>query len=132
MCIKIFSVTSLILVIGLAMSGCNRNEGAPSPTGTEAAASPAGASPSPQTEFERDLQYIRTSQFQHVWLIARKDGKKLDSDDSNFLKQNAPQVVDWVATNGGTKVFAGTNFDLELAGLNKIRQRFVVEDYTGK
>jgi hypothetical protein len=56
----------------------------------------------------------------------------IDKDDAAFLRTNAPQVIDWVKTDGGTKVFAGTNFDLELAGLNLIRKRFVVEDYTGR
>ncbi|HEV7396968.1 MAG TPA: hypothetical protein VGN86_10695 [Pyrinomonadaceae bacterium] len=131
MCIRIFFVISL-LVFGLTTMGCHGTDTTTLPAGAEPSANPASASPSPQTEFQRDLQYIRNSQFQHVWLISRKDGKKLDSSDSNFLKQNAPQVIDWVATDGGTKVFAGTNFDLEQAGLGTIRKRFVVEDYTGK
>lgn len=87
---------------------------------------------SPKTGFERDLQFIRNGQFTYVWVFSRPDGKPLDRDDANFLRQNAPQVVDWVTTDDRKRVIGGTNFDLEQAGLPAIRKRFVVEDYTGK
>lgn len=124
-------VLTCAAIAGLVLlTACNRGE---NPTATPAGSpSQAKAAPSPQTEFEKDLQEVRNSSFQHVWLIARKDGKVIDSDDSKFLRAHAPQVIDWVVTDGGTKVFAGTNFDLELGGLNEIRKRFAVEDYTGK
>ncbi|HXD32164.1 MAG TPA: hypothetical protein VN643_13660 [Pyrinomonadaceae bacterium] len=124
-------VLALTALAGLVLlSACHRGESGTTATG-EGSSTPKAA-PSPQTQFEKDLQEVRNSSFQHVWLISRKDGKALDSKDSNFLRTNAPQVIDWVTTDDGRKVFAGTNFDLELAGLNLIKKRFVVEDYTGK
>ena len=63
---------------------------------------------------------------------AEKDGKPLDKDDSAFLRTNAPQVVDWVTTDEGRKVIAGTNFNLEEGNLEALRKRFVAEDYTGR
>jgi hypothetical protein len=82
--------------------------------------------------FEKDLKYIKDGQFSYVWVFSRKDGKPLDKDDSAFLRVNAPQVVDWVVTDGGKKVIAGTNFNLEEGNLEKLRKRFIAEDYTGK
>jgi hypothetical protein len=41
-------------------------------------------------------------------------------------------VVDWVTTDEGKKVIAGTNFDLALGNLELLKKRFVVEDYTGR
>ena len=87
---------------------------------------------SPKSAFERDLQFIRNGNFTYVWIFSRQDGKPLDRDDSNFLRQTAPQVVDWVITDEGKRAIGGTNFDLEQGGLPAIRKRFVVEDYTGK
>ena len=49
-----------------------------------------------------------------------------------LTRANAPQVVDWVTTDGGKKVIAGTNFDLALGNLELLKKRFVVEDYTAK
>ena len=131
----------LILFLGLALlvAGCRNGissggGGFPgsAPNSNSTPASPAGPAPSPLTGFEKDLQYIRNGQYTYVWVFSRKDGKPLDSGDSAFLRTNAPQVVDWVITEGGKKVIGGTNFNLEEGNLAELKKRFVAEDYTGK
>ena len=87
---------------------------------------------SPKSAFERDLQFIRNGNFTYVWVFSRADGKSLDRDDANFLRQSAPQVIDWVTTDDGKRVIGGTNFNLEEGGMPALRKRFIVEDYTGK
>jgi hypothetical protein len=126
-------VTALLLVL-LNSGACKKT---PTTTANEnsngvAAASPSKPEPTPATAFERDMQYVRNSQFGHVWVFARKDGKPIDKDDAAYLRTNAPQVIDWVTTDEGKRVIAGTNFDLELGGLSLLKKRFVVEDWTGK
>lgn len=119
-----------LAVAGLTLPACSaENPNQPSP---DNAPSSAPAEASPKSAFERDLQFIRNGQFTYVWVFSRKDGKPLDRDDANFLRQSAPQVVDWVTTDEGKRVIGGTNFDLEQGGLPELRKRFVVEDYTGK
>jgi len=116
----------------LLLTACG---GSPQSTSnTESTAAPASSSPkaSPLTGFAKDLQYVRDGQFTYIWVFSRKDGKPLDRDDGNFLKTNAPQVVDWVGTDNGRKIIAGTNFNLEEGNLAAIKKRFVVEDYSGK
>ena len=75
---------------------------------------------------------MRDGGYTYVWAFSRKDKKPLDKDDSAFLRTNAPQVVDWVKTDEGKKVIAGTNFNLEEGNMAALRKRFVVEDYSGK
>lgn len=87
---------------------------------------------SQKSAFERDLQFIRNGNFTYVWVFSRADGKPIDKEDADFLRQNAPQVIDWVKTDDGKRVIGGTNFDLEQGGMPALRKRFVVEDYTGK
>src|SRR3982751_1194162 len=125
--------TALLLVL-LNSGACKKT---PTTTANENsnavfAASPSKPEPTPATAFERDMQYVRNSQFGHVWVFARKDGKPIDKDDAAYLRTNAPQVIDWVKTDDGKRVIAGTNFDLELGGLGLLKKRFVVEDWTGK
>lgn len=108
---------------GCSQSGTNR------PAGDSAARQP---SPVPRTDFERGLQFIRNGEFTYVWVFSRLDGKPLDKEDGAYLRANAPQVVDWVTTDEGKRVIAGTNFDLEQGNLPLLRKRFVVEDYTGR
>jgi hypothetical protein len=93
---------------------------------------PSSPVPSPKTGFEADLDYVRKGQFTYVWVFSRKDGKPLDKNDAAYLRTNAPQVVDWVTTEEGKRVIAGTNFDLAKGNLGLLKKRFNVEDYTGK
>ena len=64
--------------------------------------------------------------------MSRKDGKPLTSEDSDFLKINAPQLVDKAATKDRMKVVGGTNFNLEEGNLEALKKRFVTEDYSNK
>jgi hypothetical protein len=96
----------------------------------------AAASPTPQASplvgFEKDLAYVRNGGYTYVFIFSRKDKKLLDKDDSAFLHTNAPQVVDWVITDDGKRVIAGTNFNLEEGNMDLLKKRFVVEDYSNK
>jgi hypothetical protein len=120
-----------LLVTGMSFNGCsssNTNNASSSvPVATQS--SPV---PSPKTGFEADLEYVRKGQYTYIWVFSRKDGKPLDKLDGAYLRTNAPQVVDWVTTDGGKKVIAGTNFDLAKGNLELLKKRFIVEDYTGK
>ena len=101
------------------------------PTPETAASSPTPQS-SPLVGFDKDLAYVRNGGYSYVFVFSRKDKKPLDKDDSAILRTNAPQVVDWVTTDGGKKVIAGTNFNLEEGNMGELRKRFVVEDYSNK
>ena len=116
------------MFFGACCGGTPTDTSNPSPA---PAVSPTPA-PSPLTGFEKDLQYIRNGGYTYVWIFSRKDGKPLDRDDGAFLRTNAPQVVDWVTTDEGRKVIAGTNFNLEEGNLEALKKRFVTEDYTGR
>jgi predicted small secreted protein len=120
-----------ILVLATFLSSCNRantNSG----LGTAANNAQSSPAPSPKTGFEADLEYVRKGQYTYVWVFSRKDGKPLDKNDGAYLRTNAPQVVDWVTTEEGKRVIAGTNFDLAKGNLALLQKRFNVEDYTGK
>src|SRR5262249_37889193 len=122
----------LLFVLSVLVFGaCARTPPADnsSPEPSTAAATPAS---SPLTGFEKDLHYVKNGGYTYVWVFSRKDGKPLDKDDSAFLRTNAPQVVDWVVTNEGKKVIAGTNFNLEEGNFATLKKRFVTEDYSAK
>ena len=127
-----------ILILGLLVVSCgngisSRQGGIPSGAPNNNSTPPPAASPTASlTRFEQDLQYIRNGQYTYVWVFSRKDGKPLESTDSTFLRTNAPQVVDWVTTDGGKKVIAGTNFNLEEGNLAELKKRYVAEDYSNK
>jgi len=115
--------------IGLSQSGCQKGNYETTPAVPATSPKPQA---SPLVGFARDLQYIKNGQYTYVWVFSRKDGKALDKEDSQFLRTNAPQVVDWVMTDEGKKVIGGTNFNLEEGNLALLKKRFVAEDYSGK
>jgi hypothetical protein len=114
------------------MPACNKSTS----NSSTAENQPQNQTPTPQrsplTQFESDLQYVRNGQFTYIWVFSRKDGKPLDKEDAEYLRKNAPQVVDWVTTDNGRRVIGGTNFDLEKGNMELLKKRFVVEDYTAR
>jgi hypothetical protein len=125
------AIRLVMAMIAISSGACQRHNG--NPANETSMESPAGQySPTPATPFERDLQFVRNGQFAHVWIFSRKDKKPLDKDDSDFLRKNASAIVDWVVTDEGKKVIAGSNFDIEPANMEALKKRFVVEDYSGK
>lgn len=124
------------LVIGLLLltgsSGCHRAGPDAATAVEETSNSTPRPAASPLSDFEKSLQFVRNGSFTYIYVFSRKDGKPLDSEDGQFLRTNAPQVVDWVTTEDKRKVIGGTNFNLEEGNLNLIKRRLVVEDYSGK
>jgi hypothetical protein len=126
---RIILIIVALLLLAMLQVGCHKPDTAT--TTSEPAASPKPQA-SPLVGFAKDLQYIKNGQYTYIWLFSRKDGKPLDKNDSQFLRINAPQVVDWVVTDEGKKVIGGTNFNLEEGNLSVLRKRFVAEDYSGR
>jgi hypothetical protein len=127
--IQLRSITILTLILAVVLlMGCHRNASENETSDN----SPYRPESTPATQFERDLKYERDAHFNHLWLFSRKDGQPISKDDSAILRTNAPRVVDWVLTDEGRKVLAGSNFDIEPGNMAELQKRFKVEDYTGK
>jgi len=120
-----------VLIAGVTLTSCS-SDNTNTPASSSPAAAPASPAPTPRTGFEADLDYVRRGQYTYVLVFSRKDDKPLDKNDAAYLRTNAPQVVDWVTSEEGKRVIAGTNFDLAKGNLELLKKRFKVEDYTGK
>ena len=129
---KFLQPAGLILALLFAFTcGCQKaSDSKSSPAGgTTAPATPA----KPQTDFERDLDYVRKGQFTYVFIFSRKDGAAFTPDDINYLKANSPQETNqWIRTDNGRRVIAGTNFEFKQEHFDALNKRFNVEDYSGK
>ena len=116
------------LLAGILLTGCDRAN----QTGADSQSATSTPSASPKTEFEEKLDWVRKGQYTYVWVFSRKDSKPIDKEDAAYLRENAPQVVDWVLTDDGKKAIAGTNFDLAEGNLPLLQKRFNAEDYTAR
>ncbi len=109
------------------IGACNKS----APAGNQPAGAPREKQP--QTEFERDLDYARKGSFTHIYVFARKDGQPFGPDDVAYLKANSPeQTNQWLSTDNGRRVIAGSNFDFEPEHFAALNQRFNIEDYTSR
>ncbi len=120
------------LILVSLFSGC-RNQNAPQ--ANSAASKSANASTTPQSAFERDLQYARGSQnFTKVYVFARKDGNTIETADADLLKAKAPADphIWWVLTDEKHRVIMCTYSDFAPEKLNSLRSHFNVEDYTDR
>ena len=122
-------VLALVTVCASFLAACYRPEQTPSDGSASSNESPAA---SPKTEFEEKLDWVRKGQYTYIWVFSRKDGKPIDKEDAAYLRENAPQVVDWVLTDDGTKAIAGTNFNLAEGNLPLLQKRFNAEDYSAR
>lgn len=128
--LRLFALIFTALIVALSaafVASCDRGGPVTTDTGS---ASTTETPAAPKTPFETDLEWVRKGQYTYIWVFSRQDGKPIDKDDATYLRQNAPQVVDWVTTDEGRKVIAGTNFNLAEGNLPLLQKRFNAEDYS--
>jgi hypothetical protein len=126
------SIIFTLIIAAVLLTACSGSKTGSNSGGSSTNGQAAPAAATPKTGFEADLDYVRKGQYTYVWVFSRKDAKPLDKNDGAYLRTNAPQVVDWVTSDEGRKVIAGTNFDLAKGNLELLKKRFTVEDFTGK
>ncbi len=123
---------SLALLAAITVSGCKKSSDsnpARANSNSPTAATPAKS----QSDFERDLSYVRTGQFTYVFIFSRKDGAAFIKEDIDYLKANSPQETNqWIRTDDGRRVIAGTNFEFKPEHFDALNKRFNIEDYSGK
>lgn len=82
------------------------------------------------SEFERELKYMKTADFNYIFAFSRKDGKPLDSEDKKFLKHESRTANRHTLTKDGKTAFVGTNYKLSDKSLEKLKKRFFLEDFS--
>ena len=86
-----------------------------------------------QSSLQDDLKFIENANFQYVYVFRRKDGEKFDSSDVGYLKDNAnPLTNQWLKSEEGKTVIAGSNFKFDKKMLDALKKRFSVEDLSPK
>ncbi len=85
------------------------------------------------SEFERDLETMRTANFDYVLVFRRGDGGAIDGEDKTFLKANLPKEINRIILSDEDKaVIAGSHFKFPPENLDVLRKRFKIEDYSTK
>ena len=81
--------------------------------------------------FERDLETMRTADFDFIFVMRRKDGGKLDGDDKTYIKMNSPASTNrFIVSDAEKAAIAGSKFKFAPENIMALRDRFVVEDFS--
>jgi hypothetical protein len=130
---RIFSFKSG--VAGFCLLGClflSACQAMVTPVGNLATPTPT---PTPEVEvkeagdnFSEKLDYVQKGAFNFVHAFRRKDGAAFDSDDSKYLRANAPLTNYWVVTDDRKTAIAGSNYLISPEGMDALKKRYNVED----
>ncbi|HXH69660.1 MAG TPA: hypothetical protein VNI60_04850 [Pyrinomonadaceae bacterium] len=83
------------------------------------------------SDYERDLQTMKTANFDYIFAFRRKDGGTFDSEDKKYLRANTPTGTNrFVSTDEGRVFIAGSTYVFSPENLEALRSRFLVEDYS--
>jgi hypothetical protein len=79
--------------------------------------------------FERDLEAMRTVDFNFIYVLRRRDRGVMDDTDKTFIYQNTPSEINRKRlSDGGRAVILGSNFRLPAEAVKLFKDRYVFED----
>lgn len=119
------AATCLFMLVCLSMNfGC----GTAATTGVNQNSTVAAVEP---TSLERDIESMKTADFEFIYVFRRKDGGPFESADKTFLKANSPADTNrFVLSDMEKAVVAGSSYKFEPAHLVKLGEKFDIENYS--
>ncbi len=120
--------TSLIAAaLSFLTAACGANEGVlrsgrgtPAPSNVESA----------KTTIDRDIDEMRTAGFSFIYVLRRKDGQKLDSEDRGVVRLQTAEANRRVTSDDDRAVVIGTNYAIPAKNMVTLFDRFAVENYS--
>ncbi len=123
---KGWTETFAVVIFAIIAAACGANEGILR-SGKDA--SPQ-ANVESKTPFEKDLEAMRTADFQFVYVLRRKDGGKIDAEDRGVIRVNTSTAPRRVAADDDKAFIIGTNTPIPPPNMIALYDRFAVENYS--
>ncbi|HEX8636795.1 MAG TPA: hypothetical protein VF692_01935 [Pyrinomonadaceae bacterium] len=115
---------------GLFSFGCQPNAAILESAKNSTARANSQAEPAARS-FERDLETMRTANFDYIYVFRRKDGAPLDADDKKYVKLNSPVETNrFILSDEEKAVVAGSKYKFAEQNLMALRDRFNIEDFS--
>ena len=81
--------------------------------------------------FERDLETMRTADFDFIYVFRRKDGGQMDGEDKRFVKDNSPaQTNRFIVSDEEKAIIAGSKFKFAPENIKALQERFALADFS--
>jgi hypothetical protein len=118
---------SAILAAALLAISCGANPGILN-SGKETPV-PFNAAPL-KAPAEKEVDAMRTAGFSMIYVIKRRDGAKLESEDRAAIKEQTVDANRRVATEDGLAVVVGTNTPPPIGRFKLLLGKFLVDNYS--
>lgn len=116
---------SAICLAVLFAAGCGANEGVLR-SGNETSIPVNAVEDKPS--LEKDLSAMHTAGFTFVYVVRRRDGQIMDSDDVRLIKELTADTNRRVKSDSDKAVLIGSNFEIPKEDFSVLKTRFLVED----
>lgn len=125
-----FLIASAVCGIVLMYSGCAANESIlKSNTASEPDITTQSTNVEPsKSSYERDLEAMRTADFDYIFVIRRKDGAKLDADDRAVMRAVTAEANRRSLSEDDKAVIVGANYPIIADKMKTLADRFNIED----
>ena len=125
-----YVLASFVCGMTVLYSGCAANEAIlRSNTASEplSNAQPTSTEPS-AASYERDLEAMRTADFDYIFVLRRKDGAKMDADDRAVLRAVTAEANRRSLSDDDKAVILGSNYPIVADKMKTLVDRFNIED----
>ncbi len=89
----------------------------------------ANAAPS-VSDFDQDLDAMRTADFKFIVVFRRKDGQPLDAADKDLIARKAVGANRRSLSDEGKAVLIGSNFPFMTGVFDELKERFSMENFS--
>jgi hypothetical protein len=112
----------ILLAVGLAACGANESV---LKSGKE---TPSTNRPAAMSSIDSDIKAMEDANFRWIFVLRRKDGAVIDSEDKGVIKVNTIEANRRVSSDNDRAFVIGTNTQIPPEKMMALYQRFAVED----
>ena len=116
----------IALLLAAAISiGCRANETVLQSGKETPRVSNAGT---PKSDFDSDLDGMRSAGFNFIYVLRRKDGAPMETEDRGVIRTNTVDMNRRVSADDGRAFIIGSNYQLPPANHSALVARFEIQD----
>ncbi|CAN5467179.1 hypothetical protein BH10ACI3_BH10ACI3_21580 [soil metagenome] len=121
-------VLKYLTIVGLVLTfACGANESILK-SGKDTGNQPAAESD--KVPIEKEIDAMRTAGFSFIYVLRRKDGGKMESEDRGVIRVNTTEANRRVAADDDKAFVVGSNFQISPKFMTALNGRFAVENYS--
>jgi hypothetical protein len=129
--IKTIAIVSVVLAGAVFSAGCGPNKAILNSNAAEPASAVSTASPEPTPNtFDRDLEAMKTADFNFIYVFRRKDGGVMTADDRTFIKENTVDSNRRKQSDEDKAIIVGSNYRFPADKLKALTDRFAAENHS--